>query len=294
MAGAVHTRDEAIAIIDRALGEFGDGSLGTVVAAKAVASEALQRAEGAVNHQVRVVEGLGRALQSMNEDENRASTEAALLRAQRRLDDVRRARNQVERAVSTLDSAARAFAPIAANSCGAAKARLRTLSGELANYRAGQSLSAGAGATRLGGVAVMGAQSSASQNSLSGSRHAASRGQLPEIGVDQLDYSDNPIIDGFGRGGLNRGDYRWAVEAWDTKVKPTLARGAGRDELASRDAASNARPLRRLADVYDTFLGSDAITVSRMPNGKFDVQNGRHRIEVARELGVNSLPVRVL
>jgi hypothetical protein len=31
-----------------------------------------------------------------------------------------------------------------------------------------------------------------------------------------------------------------------------------------------------------------------MSNGKLDVQNGRHRIEVAREMGVRSLPVRVL
>jgi hypothetical protein len=144
------------------------------------------------------------------------------------------------------------------------------------------------------GTRVVPASSSGSGDSSSKCGNAGVRGQLSEIGVDHLDYSNNPIRDGFGRGGLNRGDYRWAVEAWDTKVKPALARGAGRDELAARDAASNARPLRRLADVHDIFLGSDAIAVSRMSNGKLDVQNGRHRIEVAREMGVKSLPVRVL
>lgn len=299
MPGAVHTRDEAIAVIDRALGEFDDGSQGTVLAAKAVVSEVHRRADGAVNHQQRVVEELVRALQSLNEDENRAATEAALLRAQQRLDDVRRARNQVERAASRLDSVARAFGPDTASMCSRGKSRLRTLSEELANYRAGQSFGAGGSAARLGGVVIMGARvapasPSGSGDPSSGRGNAGAREQLSEVGVDHLDYPDNPIGDGFGRGGLNRGDYRWAVEAWDTKVKPALARGAGRDELAARDTASNARPLRRLADVYDIFLGSDAITVSRMSNGKLDVQNGRHRIEVAREMGVRSLPVRVL
>jgi hypothetical protein len=282
--GAVHTRDEAIAVIDRALGEFDDGSQGTVLAAKAVVSEVHRRADGAVNHQQRVVEELVRALQSLNEDENRAATEAALLRAQQRLDDVRRARNQVERAASRLDSVARAFGPDTASMCSRGKSRLRTLSEELANYRAGQSFGAGGSAARLGGVVIMGARvapasPSGSGDPSSGRGNAGAREQLSEVGVDHLDYPDNPI---------------GAVEAWDTKVKPALARGAGRDELAARDTASNARPLRRLADVYDIFLGSDAITVSRMSNGKLDVQNGRHRIEVAREMGVRSLPVRVL
>jgi ParB-like chromosome segregation protein Spo0J len=42
------------------------------------------------------------------------------------------------------------------------------------------------------------------------------------------------------------------------------------------------------------FLGDDPIRLSRRPDGTFDVIGGRHRIQVARQLGIGSLPARVM
>ena len=43
-----------------------------------------------------------------------------------------------------------------------------------------------------------------------------------------------------------------------------------------------------------TFLGSDPIRVSRRSDGSYSVDGGRHRVELARRLGIRSLPVRII
>lgn len=162
-----------------------------------------------------------------------------------------------------------------------ARADLRRRSAHLGTYR-----SAG------------GARSSTSSPSTRGrsSRSGPAVGAygLEPVAVAALDFADNPIIGEFGRGGMKAADYRWLVETWDAVVAPGLARGLTRDDFAARDAKRDAQPGRRTTDVYDCFLGdTDRIRLTRRPDGSFDVINGRHRIEVARQLGVTSLPGEV-
>ena len=110
-----------------------------------------------------------------------------------------------------------------------------------------------------------------------------------------MDFSDNPIIGAFGRGDAGLADYRWSVETWESVVRPGLNRGLDRSAFEQRDQARRASPLRRTADVFDLFLGdSDQIVLSRRADGRYDVVNGRHRIQVARELGISVLPARVI
>jgi hypothetical protein len=119
---------------------------------------------------------------------------------------------------------------------------------------------------------------------------------LAELDVSAADLEENPILDGdsscetFGRGGLSRADYRWAVQTWNDTVGPCVASGKTREDFAERDARSNAKPLRRTADVYDIFLGSDRIRADRRPDGSLNIVNGRHRMLIARELGITHLP----
>ena len=115
---------------------------------------------------------------------------------------------------------------------------------------------------------------------------------LSDLDVAQAGFADNPITGTFGRGGLTRADYRWAVSTWDELVRPGLDRGMTRDDFAARDAASGAPPLRRTADVYDMFLGGDPIRVERRSDGSIAVINGRHRLRIAGELGITRLPAR--
>jgi hypothetical protein len=151
---------------------------------------------------------------------------------------------------------------------------------------------------RFGGVALDG-------GGLNGGNIVRASGiSLSEMGITELDVSsadldENPILDDhhsrrtFGKGGLSRADYRWAVQTWHDTVGPGVASGKTREDFAERDARTNAPPLRRTADVYDIFLGTNRILADRQPDGSLNIVNGRHRLLIARELGIKNLPGQV-
>ncbi|HET9893932.1 MAG TPA: hypothetical protein VFQ44_03265 [Streptosporangiaceae bacterium] len=116
---------------------------------------------------------------------------------------------------------------------------------------------------------------------------------LELVPLHLADYSENPIIDGYHKGGANRSDYRWAVETWESVIWPKVAAGATRDDFARQDEACGAPAFRCTANVYDLFLGNDRIVFSRLPDGTLSVMTGRHRIEIARELGITNLPAEI-
>lgn len=116
---------------------------------------------------------------------------------------------------------------------------------------------------------------------------------LENVSLGKVDFSDNPVEGAYGKGGASLTDYRWAVETWATVVGPGVAAGLGREAFEERDSREGRVGLRRLGGVYDLFLGDDRIVYSRRPDGSLDVINGRHRIEVARSLGIEQLPGKI-
>jgi len=117
---------------------------------------------------------------------------------------------------------------------------------------------------------------------------------IADVPLDQVRFDDNPIRGGFGRGDADVGDYRWATETWESVVRPGVLAGKIREDFARRDTERGQHVgFRRTAGVYDMFLGDDSIRLSRRSDGSFDVVGGRHRIEVARQLGITHLPARI-
>ncbi len=119
--------------------------------------------------------------------------------------------------------------------------------------------------------------------------------RLDELGlelvpVSAFDFADNPIVS------WNHGtpdDHQWAAERWNDTIAPGLASGATRADFEAADAHNNAGDYRRLANVWDMYLGSDAINPEPPgPNGLRGIVDGRHRITTARALGILFLPVR--
>lgn len=112
-----------------------------------------------------------------------------------------------------------------------------------------------------------------------------------ELGaVEAFDYADNPVL-GYGKAPAE--EIAYAVQAWNDQIAPGIANGATREDFATWDDARGLVGHHRLSNVYDYFLGSEAIhsggTTSR--NG-LDVGGGRHRLEQAKALGVKYLPFR--
>ena len=83
------------------------------------------------------------------------------------------------------------------------------------------------------------------------------------------------------------------MQTWNDTVGPGVAKGMTRDDFAARDLRGDAQPLHKTADVYDMFLGTGRIHVARQTDGSLNIVNGRHRFQVARDLGITSLPGQV-
>ena len=66
-----------------------------------------------------------------------------------------------------------------------------------------------------------------------------------------------------------------------------------RDELGRAVSASGERLFSEadLIDVFDRYFGSSAIYIDNDANGNFYVNNGRHRLYRAQQLGIKSVPV---
>jgi hypothetical protein len=303
----IRTRDEALAAVDRALAQWSAETGGLLAQATAAVRNAYTAAEAETSRRAQRVASLEALLSSLPADDpHRAQVQRDLARAGVSLDAARRATQriaEVDRQVALLQHA---HVRTAEPNVTAARADLSRRALQLDAYRAARA-GAHAGAAiagiasaagRLGAAGAAGAAAltamitSPAPSAIDDPTWLARRG-LTDIDVARADFADNPITGSFGRGGLARADYRWAVTTWDQLVRPGLERGTSRDDFAARDEARRAPPLRRTADVYDMMLGSNPLRVERRADGTLNVVDGRHRIEIARELGITHLPAVV-
>lgn len=271
----VRTRDEAIARLDKGLATWATSVRGVWAQATATTAGVINHIESEARRRKQKLTALQRAANRENNwlRAGIAKAEAELANAQAALATAQ----QAERAL--LAGRRRIQATIDGDVAGA-RANLTRKSIQLDRYRHSRMGGTPLGGTPRTGSVILG------KNPLPG--------DLREIDVDELGCADNPIVGNFGKGRASRSDYAWATETWTTVVAPGIAQGQTRQHFAQRDAEGGAAPFRRLADVYDLFTGDSRITVSQRSDGSFDVIDGRHRIEVARQLGIRALPARVI
>jgi hypothetical protein len=116
--------------------------------------------------------------------------------------------------------------------------------------------------------------------------------ELHQVALDQIDLSDSYVhspadfkkvpydtmVDGLGK--LN------AV------VLPAVRRGATDEHFAQLDRDHGLDYSHGYQRVYDAFFGTDAIRLDRVGD-RYRVISGYHRLTVARDLGIPTLPVRI-
>lgn len=283
----VRTRDEAIAAVDQALAMWCTNLTGVLEQAQRTVQVARVEAESGVRQRAAKVAAIEAALRAADQREQ-AQLRSKLVRAQDEHQTAVRASVRVSDVAAGLAQLRQTHVRIASANVERARAALMSMSQALEGYRSGR--------IGLGGE---GSSGRAAGSTVSvGHAPLASLG-LSELDVGSADLNDNPVLDDngvggtFGKGGLSRADYRWAVQTWNDTVGPGIAGGKTREDFERRDAQTNARPLRRTADVYDMFVGGDRIRADRRPDGTLDITNGRHRLLIARELGIKSLPGQV-
>jgi hypothetical protein len=280
----VRTRDEAIASVDRALQVWSTNMVGVLTQGQATARAAKDEIERIARRYANEVAAM-EALLGAADDEERRQLQAKLVRVREASEKAERARERVGQVEASVARLNRTHVTAATSLVSSARAQLSAMRRALDGYRSG-------------GADLGGAGSHGGNGGCAGPTSLAGTG-LTDVNVSSADLDDNPILDDggrqgtFGKGGLTRADYRWAVQTWNDTVGPGVAAGKSRDDFALRDTQSSAKPLRRMADVYDMFLGSDPIRVNLQPGGSLNIVNGRHRLLIARELGIKTLPGQV-
>lgn len=278
----VHTRDEAIRLVDSAVVNFDRQITAVLDDAVAAARIACGDARAVVDRCQARVDALVELLRSVDEWTAQA-IHAELVREQANLERARRASTRVsEVAIQTI----RIHESYLQWTSGLVAEARSVLSGRLAaivDYHGGSGSPRG-----LGGP--LGAHSG---SNLGGPDSPVDVFGLSNVDVMSADLADNPIVGSFGRGGATRADYRWAVQTWSDTVGPGISLGMSRSDFEARDVLSGAPPFRRTADVYDMFLGDGHIRVNQQKDGSLNIINGRHRLQIARDLGIQSLPGRV-
>jgi hypothetical protein len=158
---------------------------------------------------------------------------------------------------------------------------------ELANYTALGS----AGVTSSGRRSA--APGSASASAGAGLRHPAG---LPAgfamVPLSLIDQSSNAVTGSqdFGKG-YSPQDLAWALQAFNDVVLPGLAAGATADTFRQRDAAARFQGTHSYSMTHSQFLSAgDAICLNRLPDGRYSIANGQHRIWVAGQYGFTHVP----
>jgi hypothetical protein len=112
------------------------------------------------------------------------------------------------------------------------------------------------------------------------------------VPLSAIDDSDSGVTgtESFGKG-YSPGDLAWAFGALHEVVLPAMARGKAADYFQQRDQAEGRMGVRSYSDTYRGFFGADsAIKLDPRGDGTYTVGNGYHRIWVAKQMGLSSVP----
>lgn len=186
---------------------------------------------------------------------------------------------------------------------------------ELSTYRRHLELELAAAAAFLGGLAVAadayagmsvsgggatsaGPGSGAATMPASGEAGAAAEARigttdLVEASLERIDTSESGVTgpESFRKTGY--ATMREGTQRLDEVVLPAVRNGADGEHFAAMDAQRGLGYEHGYQRVYEAFFGDDCLRLDARPDGSFGVTNGYHRIHVARELGLRSLPARI-
>lgn len=121
---------------------------------------------------------------------------------------------------------------------------------------------------------------------------------LTEVALKDINESDIRSVADFHNPEKHAALTREAIML--KQMQPSLAGGTdvelfhGWDQANQIGHYSPAGYIRGYADVYHSYYGDEAIALEAKADGRYNVINGRHRLAVAREVGLSKVPARML
>jgi len=116
---------------------------------------------------------------------------------------------------------------------------------------------------------------------------------IQNVAVDKIDTSDMTHVNGpedFKK--VSHDEMAEGFQKLKTVVQPGIEKGAGGDDFYELDQQQGLDYANGYQRVYDAFYGGDAIKLEK-DGEDYRVINGAHRLFVAKELGIQTVPARV-
>ena len=113
------------------------------------------------------------------------------------------------------------------------------------------------------------------------------------IPLDRIDPTDWASGADLAFEKVSREDVAGGIERLESVVRPAVDQGADGDYFDWLDSTSSLDREHGYRRIYDAFYGDDAIRLGRV-GPLYEVINGRHRLFVARQLGLSSIVARVV
>ena len=116
---------------------------------------------------------------------------------------------------------------------------------------------------------------------------------IQDVPVSEIDLSDMEHI--HGSSDFYKVSYDEMVEGLrklEQEVKPAVQKGVDGGYFSKLDREKGLSYREGYRQVFDVFYGSTAISLIK-DGEKYSVENGYHRIKIANDLGIGSLPAKV-
>lgn len=113
------------------------------------------------------------------------------------------------------------------------------------------------------------------------------------VSIDQINLSDSPVAN---TGDFHKVSAQEMVEGFrklQDRVAPAVAHGADADYFSQLDATQGLDYAHGYRRIYDAFYGQGAIRLDKIGD-RYQVINGYHRLFLARQLGIKTLPAQVI
>ena len=116
---------------------------------------------------------------------------------------------------------------------------------------------------------------------------------IQDVPVEQVDLSDSPVKNPDDFRKVSHDEIAEGFRKLQEEVRPAVERGADGDYFSRIDEERGLDYEHGYRRIYDSFYGDSAIRLGKVGDN-YDVTNGYHRLAVARELGLGTVPARVI
>jgi len=126
----------------------------------------------------------------------------------------------------------------------------------------------------------------------------ASKSQWVEVGiqnvpVDKIDLSDTYINGPEDFKKVSHDEVVRGIRTLQSEIRPAVENGADKEHFRNLDHQRGLEYPNGSQRIYESFYGQDAIRLDKIGD-RYLVENGYHRLYVAKELGLDTIPARVI